>query len=195
MGREAKAMAPFVDAIQENPELCRGVVPLCQRMLIAGLTCSDDHARGAALSGWLVPSVRRGPHELELARAAARAAQDLGAPSFGAAVLASSSALVPPVELNAHLLKTVELYLEGRDLIRAEAIFDYAEGRLGAGSTSTGSWRAVRGTLRGRRLEPRPTLIPAMSSVPVEMLESNVGLARELARAAAARSRAQGANP
>lgn len=195
MGREAKAMAPFVDALQKSPELCRGVVPLCQRMLIAGLSCADDHARGAALAGWLVQSVRRGPHELELARAAARAAQDLGAPSFGAAVLASSSALVPPVELNAHLLKTVELYLESRDLIRAEAIFDYAEGRLGAGSTSTGPWRAVRRTLKRHRVEPRAALTPTLSSVPVKTLESNVGLARELARAAAARGRAQGVNP
>ncbi len=189
MGREAKAMAPFVEALQQSPELCRDAVGLCQQMLIAGLTCPDEHARASALGGWLVQAVRHGAHELELARAASRAARDLGAPSFAAAVLASTSALVPPGELSPHLLGAVELYLEGRDPIRAEAIFDYAESRLGVGVTSKGQWSLVRRALKGLRVEP--TSETPVSSVPVELLETNVGLARELARAASARSRAQ----
>ncbi len=191
MGREATVMAPFVRALQENPALCRDTVPLCQLMLIAGLACSDENARAAALSGWLIQSVRRGPYELALTRAASRAAGELGAPSFAAAVLASSSALVPTNELNTHLLRAVELYLEARDPVRAGAIFDYAENRLGVGATSKGGWGVVRAQLKGKRAEAK--LTPALPApvVSVDALETNVGLATELARAAAARSRAQ----
>lgn len=80
LGRESKVMGPFTEALQARPGLCADSVPLCQRMLMAGLSAHDDDAHTAALSGWLVEQVRRGPHQLDLALSAAQAAEDLGAP-------------------------------------------------------------------------------------------------------------------
>jgi hypothetical protein len=188
LGRELKVMAPFAEALQQNPALCDEAVPLCQLMLLAGLAASDDRVRAAALSGWLVQSIRKGPHELELAKAAAHAASELGAPGFAAAVLASVSAKIPKGELGAHLLTAAELYLAAGDVVRAGAIFDYAEGRLGVSPTSAGDWRAVRARLRRSDHPKRP---PAVPELRVEELATQVGLASDLARAAAARSRAQ----
>lgn len=190
LGREANVMAPFVEGLEQDASMCDGVVPLCQLMLLSGLTAPDESVRSAAVSGWLVPTVRQGPYELDLARATSRAAAELGAPSFAAAVLASVSDLVPPKELDAHLRRAVELYLEAADAVRAGAIYDYAETRLGRQAVSRGAWRLVRSKLKGgQRAAQRPAA--PVSSMPVAALETNVELAKDLARAAAARSRAQ----
>jgi hypothetical protein len=191
MGREAKIMPAFAQELQDHPTLCLDAVPLCQRMLIAGLTVNDDDSRAAALQGWLVENVRRGPYQLALALAAAHAAEDLGAPSFAANVLASTT--VPNELLGPHLLRVVELYLSSRDYVRANVILEYAENKLGKPNTSGKGWAVAR-----RRIEllahppaPKPPPTPAVESPSISELSTNVDLARELARSASLRSRAK----
>ena len=195
-GREAHVMGEFSRTLQADPQLCSASMPLCQRLLLAGLNSHDDDARAAALDGWLVESMRRGPFELELAVGAAHAAEDLGAPGFAATVLASSAGWVSGGDLEEHLLKIVQLYLAGRDPVRASVILDYAEGRLGARVARKPAWREARAELvRAQQPEaPRP---PVVASSPADRaLASDVALARELAHAVTIRSRTvEGAAP
>jgi hypothetical protein len=195
MGREDKVMGAFTQALVERPELCADSVAFCQRMLMAGLNSSDDGARTAALSGWLVDQVREGPHKLDLALAAARAAEDMGAPAFAANVLAAMS--VPKAQLAPHLLRIVDLYLSGRDFVRANVVLEYAEGKLGREATSRQGWaiarRRIASLAHPQDAHPPKVAAPtaAESSVSLAELNSNVTLAAELARATFVRSRSQ----
>jgi hypothetical protein len=93
-------------------------------------------------------------------------------------------------DLAEHLLKIVQLYLAGRDPVRSAVILDYAEQRLGLANTQRGAWAQARADLaRAQRPEPVRAAVPeAASATPAFIAE--VDLARELARAATARSRA-----
>jgi tetratricopeptide (TPR) repeat protein len=187
-GREAHILPDFTLALQSNPQLCASSMPLCQRILLAGLNSTDDSARAAALDGWLVESVRRGPFELELSIGAAHAAEDLGAPAFAATVLASSAGWVTRGDLDDHLLRIVQLYLAGRDPVRAAVILDYAEQRLGAKATRKADWRELRGELaRAQHVDPLATA-PRPPDPALPVLASEVALARDLAHAAYVRS-------
>lgn len=188
-GREAHVMAEFSHTLQAEPGLCAASMPLCQRLLLAGLNSHDDDARAAALDGWLVEWMRRGPFELELAVGAAHAAEDLGAPAFAATVLASSAGWVSGGDLEEHLLRIVQLYLAGRDPVRASVILDYAEGRLGPKVARKAAWREARAEAARSQL-PEPPRPPAPSPSPAALaLTAEVELARDLARAATVRSR------
>lgn len=192
MGREGRIMAAFAQKLADDPTVCRDAVPMCQKMLMLGLQLHDDDARTAALQGWLNEYVRRGPYQLELALAAAHAAEDLGAPGFAANVLAATS--VPKAQLNPHLLRVAELYLHGRDFVRANVILEYAEQKLGKDLTSRAGWAGIRKRinafahpdLAGAQAAEKKTQAAALS---VSELENNVQLAAELARAASVRSR------
>jgi hypothetical protein len=192
-GREAVVMPAFTKALQTDASFCRDAISLCQKMLIIGLRASDDGARSAALNGWLAPGIRKGPHELELARAAGKAAEELGAPTFAATVLASVSSKIPKPELSAHLLKVVELFVAGRDPVRASVILEYADTTLGA-ATNTAAWKPMKKLLQPgpRREAPLTASREVKKSGPTTAeLELSVGLAQELAKAAELRSRAQ----
>ena len=92
-----------------------------------------DASRELALEAYLSLPVRtRGPFASELALAAAKAASALGAPQFGATLLAATVREVEPAELERHLRLAFDLYLVAGDAVRAQVIADYAIATLGA---------------------------------------------------------------
>ena len=104
----------------------------CSRLVLAALH-SKAAPKELALEAYLSLPVRtRGPMAAELALAAASAAGSLGAPAFGATLLAATVREVEAQDLQRHLRTAFNLYLAAGDLVRAQVIADYAVARLGA---------------------------------------------------------------
>ena len=102
----------------------------CHRVLLAALR-SPAASRELALEAYLKLPVRtRGPMAAPLARAAAAAAGELGAPRFGATLLAATVRESAPSELEAQLRQAFKLYVDAGDPVRAQVIADYAQSRL-----------------------------------------------------------------
>lgn len=190
-GRDADAMTMLTAKLESDPLFCEGVtLPLCQRMIEGGLTSNDVEARISALSVFLSDKARRGPFELILNDEAATTARELGAPGFAASILASNTPRIPRAELSEHLLEIVRLYVAARDPVRAAVVLEYAEGKLGA-TTRAGGWVSVRRQLGGRsNTTAVAPVVSATDDRALEELSSQVSLSTDLARAAAARSRA-----
>jgi hypothetical protein len=106
----------------------------CHRLVLAALH-RKDAPRELALEAYLSLPIRtRGPLASELALAAANAAGALGAPQFGATLLAATVREVEPADLERHLRLAFNLYLSASDPVRAQVIADYAIARLPKGS-------------------------------------------------------------
>ncbi|MFT3708896.1 MAG: hypothetical protein QM817_14705 [Archangium sp.] len=187
-GRETKALTLLLSRLEKDEQFCEGAIAFCQKVVAAGLESNDVEARIAALSAFLNEALRHGPRELELSVAAARTAQELGAPGFAAAMLAANTPRVSKSELPSHLLQVVQLYVAAGDRIRAGVVLEYAESRL-AGSTKTKEWNRVRQQLgrAARSVQSQPV---TRNEEAFQALTSQVSLTTDLARAAAARSRA-----
>lgn len=188
-GRDRAAIVMLTAKLEADPRLCETAIAFCQKVIEAGLASSDVEARIAALSAFLNEALRHGPREIELSLAAAQTARELGAPGFAASVLAANTPRVARERLPAHLLLVVQLYLAANDRVRAGVIFEYAEGKLGP-ATRSAPWNQLRRQLGRppRAAPPAPTL--ARDEAAFEALTSQVALTTDLARAAAARSRA-----
>lgn len=188
-GRDVEVMARLTESLQADAEYCAGALPFCQKLVEAGLLSEDVDARIGALSVFLVDQVRHGPREQELSLMAAQTAQELGAPGFAAAVLASNTPHVPVAKVPSHLLEVTRLYLAANDRVRAGVILEYAETKFGA-ATRTAAWNQVRKQL-GRTTvalaAPKPVTGDAAE---LKELEGRVALTTDLARAAKALGRA-----
>jgi hypothetical protein len=117
----------------------------CRRLVLAAL--EEDRGDGGreALELYLaLPDRLTGPYALEMARAGGEKAAGLGAPMFAGNLYASVAGLVSEADLSAHLLRAIELYLQGDDRARAQLVFDYAESRLDAKAMPTSQWARVR---------------------------------------------------
>jgi hypothetical protein len=167
--RRARALA-FLDRLDDSvrlllassmrwPDLCDGALPLCRKIAAEALWARRDRDAPEALA--LSLSISRpfeGPGAVNLARAVLHHTDRLGAPRFGANVLAAVSAQVPRSELAMHLATTATRYLEAGDPVRAGIVIDFASAR---GLAHHGRWREIR-TWRRRletgdvSLEPRP---------------------------------------
>jgi hypothetical protein len=135
----------------------------CRHLLLLALRVSSP-AGAEALPAYLDLYARReGPLALELVRAAAVQAEREGAPVFAANLLASSTGSIPAGELDAHLLRTTSLYLEGADRARADEIYRYARVHLGDATLRAPRWAALKKELRP---PPRPAP-PAEGEDPV----------------------------
>jgi hypothetical protein len=124
---------------------------LCRRMLMVIL----DHAKGAdaarAIETWLsLPDKYQGPLVMPMLRAIAEKAASIGAPAFGANLLAANATSAEGPGLGDHLLRTAELYLAAGDVVRARVVVDYADTRTTKNNGFGGPrWQAVRGQVRG----------------------------------------------
>jgi hypothetical protein len=136
--REIRALAilrrwdeamPLVEELGDGPCV---TVPhaLCHRVVLAALR-SPDARKDLSISAYLrLPNRTRGPLAGPLARAAAAVAGELGAPVFGATLMAATVRETRPAELQAHLRQAFELYLAAGDPVRAQVIGDYAKARI-----------------------------------------------------------------
>jgi hypothetical protein len=167
----------------------------CRRLLLAALEQAATGPDGgrAALEVYLtLPARTSGPYDVALGRAAAERAAALGAPVFGGNLLASVAGSVTPEQAPDHLLRTVELYLAGRDRPRARLVLDYAETRLLARQLATPRWIAARRQLAsGSDDEPAPP--DHRERLAREMLTAEA--TRDLAEAVTALSRVRRQQP
>jgi hypothetical protein len=161
----------------------------CRRLLMAALeqgATGPDGGRAALEVYLTLPGRTSGPYDVALGRAAAERAAALGAPVFGGNLLASVAGSVTPEQAPDHLLRTVELYLAGRDRPRARLVLDYAETRLAARQFASARWSAARRKLVSTSDdEPAPTR--DRERLAREMLSAEA--TRDLAEAVTALSR------
>ncbi len=146
-GEFAKTVATLASSFAQSADrsLCRGAGELpCRRLLLAGLHHTQGGDSQIALEVYLeLPRRDAGPLLVELVQAAAEASARLGAPVFGASLLASTATLVSPGALTDHLLRAAELYLVGRDPARARVIVDFVDSRTPK-ILSAPRWTSVR---------------------------------------------------
>lgn len=128
-GEAATKLAERLGSVLRPPACSRTPV-LCRRIALAALRQGTAQEIPAAMALYLaLPGRDKGPLALDLGRAAAERAAELGAPLFGASQLSALTRLIPRDELSAHLQRTVELYLAGGDRTRAQVIADYARSK------------------------------------------------------------------
>jgi hypothetical protein len=143
---------------------------LCRRMLLVVLDKVTGDDAAVAIETYLGLSDRYdGPLAKELLRAVAEKAAVIGAPLFGANLLAANATGAEGPGLGEHLLRTAELYLAADDLIRARVVVDYAETRA-SGRNSFGGprWAAVRGAVRGANEESGASAISSFDVLATE---------------------------
>ncbi len=133
---------------------CSVAGPLCDSVLLQTLQSKEAPLRLAALNVYLQrPNPTDAVVRLSLARAAADASADLGAPLAGAQLLTSVMDDVPAAELDAHLLLTARLFEKAGDRVRAGVVRDFAKARPGVRPSA--EWRNVgRGQARAKARQP-----------------------------------------
>jgi hypothetical protein len=130
---------------------------LCRRMLMALLETAKGDDGALAIETWLaLPDKYQGPLSMPLVRAVAEKSAEIGAPIFGANLMAANATTAEGPGLGEHLLRTAEMYIQASDLVRARVVVDYADTRAGRNPGFAGPrWLAVRNELRGSNDEER----------------------------------------
>jgi len=170
-------LAEAVRRLMGTPALCAAAPLLCHRVLLAALRADPATSEVALAAYALVPDRDRCALALDLARAAARRAEEAGAPAYAANLLAATTTLVLPAELDAHLLRTVELYLAADDAVRGRVVLEYA--RLHLGKKLPGPrWAAATRALRPAAGPKRPAPAAAKLDTSPEMAAAAEVLAR-----------------
>jgi hypothetical protein len=159
---------------------------MCRRMLLVVL----EHAKGEdatrAIETWLaLPDKYQGPMVKQLMWAVAEKAAAIGAPSFGANLLAANATSAEGPGLGDHLLRTAEMYLQAGDVVRARVVVDYADTRGGGktGGFSGPRWATVRNQVRGATDEPTGTSLSAFETLAAEGARDVAGAYGAVARA------------
>ena len=188
-GHVQDAIVSLVKRMSSNkrPPLCASAEELCRRLALAGLESAENKSDQAnALAFYLaLPSREHGPLADRMAHAAAEIAVKMGARVFAANILAATVYECPPLELEAHLLRATELYVESDDPIRAGVIFEFARTWIGKKRHATERWAAL-GSLIDRnsaRLDGSdPAANPALEvASELHAAEAGVEHARKLA--------------
>jgi hypothetical protein len=143
---------------------------LCRRMLLVVLEHATGEEATQAVETWLsLPDKYQGPLVMPMLRAVAEKAASIGAPAFGANLLAANATTAEGPGLGDHLLRTAELYLAAGDLVRARVVVDYADTRGGRNNGFTGPrWLAVRNQVRGANEDPGHSVLSAFDTLAAE---------------------------
>ncbi len=154
MGSVKESMVDLREAMHGNPHVCDDDTrTLCRRMVLFALKFPDRDGGAETLDVYLnLPSRTEGFLAIEMVRAAAERALDLGAPLFGANLLAASLPWVEAVDVDAiddHLLRAAEMYLTAKDLARARTLYEYSDGRIGHKRMLGPRWAAVTAAVGG----------------------------------------------
>jgi hypothetical protein len=164
---------------------------LCRRILLTVLQRTTGHDIGAqAVETWLaLPDKYQGPLSMPLVRAVAEKAAEIGAPVFGANLMAANATSAEGPGLGEHLLRTSEMYLQAGDLVRARVVVDYADTRAGKNNGFSGPrWAAVRNELRGGSGEDGRAALSAFDTLATDS-------ARDVAKAYGTIARARTVHP
>jgi len=154
IGAVKDSMGSLLAAIRSNPRICDDDTRvLCRRLVLFALKFPDTEGGLEALEVYLtLPSRTEGFLSIEMVRAAAEKALDIGAPLFAGHLLAASVPWVEGADVEAigdHLLRSAEMYLLAKDQARARTLYEYAEGRLGRKRMVGQRWATVIGAIEG----------------------------------------------
>lgn len=152
-GRPAAAARLLLEAPQ-GAGACRAALVFCQHLSLTAMRApGEDRTDGLAL--WMELPTHGG--EIDADVTAAALAEEIGAPLFAANVLAAAAGRVPASALREHLLKTAELYLAGKDPIRAGVVLDFARTRAGGRAAAGPRWAALARAVRKASAASRST--------------------------------------
>jgi hypothetical protein len=154
IGAVKDSMVNLLDAMRSSPHVCLdNTRVLCRRLVLFALKFPDTDGGLEALEVYLnLPSRTEGFLSIELVRAAAEKALDIGAPLFAGNLLAASVPWVEGTDVDAisdHLLRSAEMYLLAKDLARARTLYEYAEGRIGRKRLLGSRWATVIAAIEG----------------------------------------------
>ena len=154
LGAVKDSMVSLLEAIRTNTHICdEDTRVLCRRLVLFALKFPDEEGGLESLEAYLdLPLRTEGFLAIELVRAAAEKALDIGAPLFAGHLLAASVPWVEGADVDAisdHLLRSAEMYLVAKDLARARTLAEYAEGRLGQKRMVGARWATVLAAVEG----------------------------------------------
>jgi tetratricopeptide (TPR) repeat protein len=154
IGAVKDSMVNLLDAIRSSTRICDDDTRvLCRRLVLFALKFPDTDGGLEALESYLnLPLRTEGFLAIELVRAAAEKALDIGAPLFAGHLLAASVPWVEGADVDAisdHLLRSAEMYLVAKDPARARTLYEYAEGRLGRKRLLGPRWATVIAAIEG----------------------------------------------
>lgn len=161
---------------------------LCRRMLVAVLERAEGDDGALAIETWLaLPDKYQGPLAMPLVRAVAEKAAQIGAPVFGANLLAANATTAEGPGLAEHLLRTTEMYIQAGDLVRARVVVDYADTRDTRGGRNSGfagpRWQAIRNQLKGEGTEDGRSSVSAFDALATESARDVAAAYGTIARA------------
>jgi hypothetical protein len=154
IGAVKDSMVSLLEAMHANPRICDGDTRvLCRRLVLFALKFPDADGGYEALEAYLnLPSRTEGMLAIEMVRAAAEKALDIGAPLFGGNLLAASVPWVEGTDVDAlgeHILRAAEIYLLAGEPGRARALYEYAEARIGHKRLVGPHWATVIAAVDG----------------------------------------------
>ena len=154
IGAVKDSMLNLLEAIRTNPHICdEDTRVLCRRLVLFALKFPGEEGGLDSLEAYLnLPLRTEGFLSIEMVRAAAEKALDLGAPLFAGNLLAASVPWVEGADVAAigdHLLRSAEMYLVAKDLARARTLVEYTEGRLGQKRMVGPRWTTVVAAVEG----------------------------------------------
>jgi hypothetical protein len=154
IGAVKDSMVSLLEATHGNSHVCDGDTRvLCRRLVLFALKFPDIDGGYEALEAYLnLPSRTEGVLAIEMVRAAAEKALDIGAPLFAGNLLAASVPWVEGMDVDAigeHLLRSAEMYLLAKDPGRARTLYEYAEGRIGRKRLAGPRWAAIIAAVEG----------------------------------------------
>lgn len=190
--RDREAMQVLSAEVEAGRPICAVAHQFCQKAVQGAFEAQDDETSSLALSVFATAGLADGAAGIDVARAAAGAAERAGAPAFAAAVMASLSGRLPMDELDVHLQRVARLYLAARDPIRAQFVVEYAEQKLAPSTLKSRAWKQLRLTVEPKPAQAVTVKKPAPPSIAVRLpaLAEDVAISRELARAVQVRSAA-----
>jgi hypothetical protein len=162
LGAAKDSMMNLNQAIKSNPRMCQDDTRiLCRRLVLFALKFPDSEGSMESLEAYLsLPLRSEGYLAIEMVRAAAEKALDLGAPQFAGNLLAASAPWVEGTDVEAisdHLLRSAEMYLLAKDLARARTIYEYADGRIGRKRMLGPRWASVMSAIDGVEVHAKST--------------------------------------
>ncbi len=146
LGKGSEAAMLLIERFRASDRLAvTDVAPiLCKKMVLAVLRDPQVLPQILPMTLYLaLPNRGNGSLSNEMVRAAANRAEGLGAPEFGANLLAAITSQIPPRSISDHLARTAEMYLAAKDRIRAEVIVEYAQTQLSKRQLAGAKWKAI----------------------------------------------------
>lgn len=129
-GRRDEAISKLDERVSDlnRPDACALWPQVCDG--VTGAALSDERPAIQALGLEVFLRQNRDHLNLSLSRQAADAASALGAPAFGANLLAAATGAARGPQLESHLRRVIDLYELAGDPVRAGVVREYAEAVL-----------------------------------------------------------------